>query len=64
MAVKCANCEIEIRWPPVVTHGEVYCCEGCAEGGPCTCDYEQLRASREATPAPIRFVRFEICTTV
>ena len=38
----CANCGIEIRWQPTNVDGEVYCCVGCAEGGPCTCDYERL----------------------
>ncbi|MBA2285310.1 MAG: hypothetical protein H0W02_07510 [Ktedonobacteraceae bacterium] len=38
---RCANCDIEILWPPVVVQGRSYCCAGCAAGGPCTCDYSQ-----------------------
>ncbi len=37
--VRCANCDIEIRWPPTVVQGKPFCCSGCAAGGPCTCDY-------------------------
>nr|BBH89239.1 hypothetical protein KTC_39900 [Thermosporothrix sp. COM3] len=40
----CANCDIEILWRPVVVQGKVYCCAGCAAGGPCTCDYSQYRS--------------------
>ncbi|GHO54122.1 hypothetical protein [Ktedonobacter robiniae] len=38
---RCANCEIEILWSPVIMHGVTYCCPGCAAGGPCSCDYSQ-----------------------
>ena len=38
---RCANCDIEILWSPVVVHGVTYCCAGCAAGGPCSCDYSQ-----------------------
>lgn len=38
---RCANCDIEILWPPFVHSGQTYCCAGCAAGGPCTCDYSQ-----------------------
>lgn len=37
----CDCCEIEITGTPVVRDGKTYCCEGCAGGGPCTCDYTQ-----------------------
>jgi hypothetical protein len=40
-ALRCANCEIEILWPPTVVQGKPYCCAGCAAGGPCSCDYSQ-----------------------
>jgi hypothetical protein len=39
---KCANCGIVIRWQPTVVDGRVYCCLGCAHGGPCECDYDNL----------------------
>jgi len=40
--MKCANCGIEIRWQPTIVDGKTYCCIGCSQGGPCTCDYEHL----------------------
>ena len=39
--LRCANCDIEIRWPPTIVQGKAYCCTGCAAGGPCNCDYSQ-----------------------
>jgi hypothetical protein len=39
--LRCANCDIEILWPPTVVQGKTYCCTGCAAGGPCNCDYSQ-----------------------
>jgi hypothetical protein len=41
---RCANCDIEILWPPTVVEGKTYCCVGCAAGGPCSCDYSQYRS--------------------
>ena len=38
----CANCGIAIDWQPTIVDGRTYCCLGCAEGGPCTCDYSNL----------------------
>jgi hypothetical protein len=38
----CANCGIVIRWQPTRVEASVYCCSGCAEGGPCRCDYDNL----------------------
>jgi late competence protein required for DNA uptake (superfamily II DNA/RNA helicase) len=35
----CANCDIEFVWSPTIAHGNIYCCTGCAAGGPCNCDY-------------------------
>ncbi|MBV9615301.1 MAG: hypothetical protein JO031_07595 [Ktedonobacteraceae bacterium] len=43
-APRCANCDIEILWPPVVVGEKTYCCRGCASGGPCSCDYSQYRS--------------------
>ncbi len=45
-ALVCAACEIDIDWTPVLLEGTPYCCAGCTEGGPCCCDYEQIRADR------------------
>lgn len=42
--LRCANCEIEILWPPTMVQGQAYCCIGCAAGGPCSCDYSQYRS--------------------
>ncbi len=36
---RCANCDIEFFWSPTIVQSKVYCCSGCAAGGPCTCDY-------------------------
>ncbi len=37
----CANCDIEISWLPITSGGLTYCCWGCAQGGPCSCDYSE-----------------------
>jgi len=41
----CANCDIEFFWSPTVRQGKIYCCAGCAAGGPCNCDYSLYRSS-------------------
>ncbi|HEY7349166.1 MAG TPA: hypothetical protein VH599_12710 [Ktedonobacterales bacterium] len=38
---RCANCDIEIAWSPIISDGLAYCCTGCAQGGPCSCDYSE-----------------------
>jgi hypothetical protein len=38
----CSNCGITIRWQPTIVDGKAYCCLGCAQGGPCQCDYDNL----------------------
>ncbi|HLX58124.1 MAG TPA: hypothetical protein VKR83_13970 [Ktedonobacteraceae bacterium] len=43
-ALRCANCDIEILWAPILARGIAYCCTGCASGGPCNCDYSQYRS--------------------
>lgn len=45
---RCATCEIVIRWQPTIVEGRVYCCIGCARGGPCECDYDNLPARGNA----------------
>jgi hypothetical protein len=42
MKMICANCGFEFEWQPTIVDGVVYCCIGCSEGGPCTCDYDNL----------------------
>lgn len=41
---RCANCDIDFFWLPTVARGNVYCCAGCATGGPCNCDYSLYRS--------------------
>ena len=36
---RCASCDIEVDRLPFIIKGLVYCCRGCAEGGPCVCSY-------------------------
>jgi len=48
MQVACANCGIEIRWQPTIVDAEAYCCWGCSQGGPCTCDYSNLPLSTDS----------------
>jgi len=38
----CANCGIVIHWQPTIVDLKMYCCPGCAQGGPCECDYDNL----------------------
>jgi hypothetical protein len=38
----CANCGISIEWQATIVDGIIYCCMGCAHGGPCECDYDNL----------------------
>lgn len=49
----CASCEATFDWPPMVHHGLVFCCAGCAAGGPCSCSYdrrEDLLVQRAGLP--------------
>jgi hypothetical protein len=38
----CVTCGIAIRWRPTIVDTHIYCCLGCAQGGPCQCDYDNL----------------------
>ncbi len=60
MYPRCENCEIEIRWRPTVVDDHMFCCLGCAEGGPCTCDYSALSGAKPEPVPPVRVIRFEI----
>ncbi len=53
----CANCGITIRWQPTIVNGQVYCCLGCAQGGPCVCDYDNLPQPDEINPMVLRSPR-------
>jgi hypothetical protein len=33
----CDRCGMEFDWAPVSVGDLIYCCTGCASGGPCTC---------------------------
>ena len=46
----CENCGIIIVWQPTIVEGKSYCCPGCAHGGPCNCDYDNLPLSGETQP--------------
>jgi hypothetical protein len=48
--IRCANCGIVIRWQATIVDGETYCCFGCAQGGPCECDYDSLPPVDELNP--------------
>jgi hypothetical protein len=48
--LRCANCGIVIGWQPTLVDGKPYCCPGCAEGGPCRCDYDNLPQPGEINP--------------
>ncbi len=53
----CANCLLEIPGKPYTQNGLNFCCEGCAQGGPCCCTYggcpEPDLTAAEATSAYI-----------
>lgn len=49
---RCANCDIEFFWLPTVVQDRVYCCTGCAAGGPCNCDYSLYRPLSILSTAP------------
>jgi 6-pyruvoyl-tetrahydropterin synthase len=49
----CNNCGMPVGYEPVTKDGSVFCCFGCAEGGPCTCSYVGPSASPFATPQTI-----------
>ncbi|MCS6963360.1 hypothetical protein [Thermoflexus sp.] len=51
MSLVCRNCGIEIEWQPVIVDRQPYCCLGCAQGGPCQCDYDRLPS--QSTPATL-----------
>jgi len=50
----CANCRIVIRWQPTIVDGRFYCCLGCAQGGPCECDYDHLPQRDEINPLVLK----------
>ena len=51
---RCDNCRIAIPWRPVVSRGKTYCCDGCANNGPCCCSYDPppTRSGQEPATSP------------
>ena len=55
----CANCGIVLRWKPTIVDGVSYCCLGCAKGGPCDCDYDNLPQHGDANPIVLQGNRIQ-----
>ena len=53
----CANCGIAIHWQATVVDGRTYCCLGCAQGGPCECDYDNLPRAEDVNAMVLRLAR-------
>jgi len=53
----CENCGIMIRWQPTIIGDKTYCCLGCAQGGPCECDYDNLPPPDEMNALVLRPAR-------
>ena len=54
---RCENCGIVIRWQPTIIGDKTYCCLGCAQGGPCECDYDNLPHPEEMNALVVRPAR-------
>jgi hypothetical protein len=52
--ITCANCGITITWKPTIVDNKFYCCIGCSQGGPCTCDYSRLPRPEEKAPIIVK----------
>lgn len=48
----CATCFEEFEWEPVEAEGKVFCCPGCAGGGPCDGTRGPVPGKRPAEPTP------------
>jgi hypothetical protein len=44
--MRCESCDIELQ-PKGAGPAGRYCCEGCADGGPCVCAYEGNESSSQ-----------------
>ena len=53
----CENCGIVIRWQPTIVGCRIFCCPGCAQGGPCECDYDNLPRPDEVNALVLRGAR-------
>lgn len=47
----CDGCGAEITWVPVAVGQRLFCCQLCAEGRPCRCDFPAEEPS-QASPVP------------
>ena len=56
--VVCDGCGVEITWTPVLKGEEFFCCQLCAQGLPCECDFppEEDKA-KQVEPFPRRQYR-------
>ncbi len=50
----CESCGIAFHWQPTIVGKSIYCCLGCAEGGPCTCDYSLLPGQEDHAAIVVR----------
>jgi len=48
----CDNCGMEYVGPGVTVGGSIYCCAGCARGGPCICGGPAVVTSPATYVAP------------
>lgn len=50
--VVCDGCGVEITWMPVIVESKQYCCQDCAEGRVCECDFpaEEQRSQQAGIP--------------
>jgi hypothetical protein len=53
---RCENCGIVIRWQATIVESRTYCCLGCAQGGPCECDYDNLPQPDEVNALVLRTI--------
>ena len=56
--LKCVNCQITIHWLPEVSKGQLFCCPGCSDGGPCTCDYSLLHVNEDSYAIELRHTNY------
>ena len=50
----CTTCGIVIRWQPTIVERKAYCCLGCANGGACECDYDNLPQHGATNPLVVQ----------
>jgi hypothetical protein len=48
--VVCDGCGVEITLAAVVLDGKTYCCQDCAEGRVCACDYPPEESHTDQQP--------------